>query len=96
MKIEEFQSITGQIAQNLTNQALVTELLTKLNDGYSEVKTTFDTVQEQTKEHQKEISQLQKTNMQLFLKQGQTPIAPDKLNDPTPLTYDDVLKSLGG
>jgi hypothetical protein len=95
MNVEEFTGITNQIAQNLNNQALVTELLTQLNDGFGNVRTTFDSLQQQQETYQKEINELQKTNMNLFLKVSQKPIASDTINNKEPLTYENVIKTLG-
>jgi hypothetical protein len=95
MEIQEFQNVTNQIAQNLNNQALVTELLSSLNEGYTTVKTTFDTVTKQQEDYQKEIKTLQQTNMNLFLKVSQNPIAPASVGKTEPLKYEDVIKTLG-
>jgi hypothetical protein len=95
MEVQEFQEVTNKIAQNLNNQALVTELLQSLNEGYSTVKTTFDTVSKQTSDYEKEIKTLQQTNMNLFLKVSQQPIAPEQTGKTEPLKYEDVIKSLG-
>jgi hypothetical protein len=95
MELQEFQETTNKIAQNLNNQALVTELLQSLNEGYTTVKTTFDTIQKQSTEYEKEIQTLQKTNMNLFLKVSQQPIAPESTGKTEPLKYEDVINSLG-
>jgi hypothetical protein len=91
----EFQSITSQIAQNLNNQALVTELLTKLSDGFSTIRTGHDNFQQQLQTSQEEIKTLQQTNMNLFLKVSQTPIAAEKTGTTEPLKYEDIIKSIG-
>lgn len=95
MELNEFQEVTTKIAQNLNNQALVTELLSSLNEGYTTVKTTYDTIAKQQEDYQKEIKTLQQTNMNLYLKVANQPIAPTTVNNPEPLKYEDVIKSLG-
>jgi hypothetical protein len=95
MELKDFQAITTQIAQNLTNQALVTELLTKLNDDYSQESTTKATLLEQTTKFQDDIKQLQQTNMNLFLKVAQ-PTPDNKINNTEKLTYDSLFDENGG
>lgn len=95
MELTDFQNLTTQIAQNLSNQALVTELLTQLNDGFATVRTGHDNFKIQVDKHQEEIKTLQQTNMNLFLKVSQTPIASDKTGTTAPLSYDDVIKTIG-
>lgn len=93
MKLDEFKSITSQIVSNLSNQGLVTELLTKLNEDYEQESTTKDTLTKQLGEFEGQVKSLQQTNMNLFLKLGNP--TPDKLlNDPSPeskLTYENLL-----
>jgi wyosine [tRNA(Phe)-imidazoG37] synthetase (radical SAM superfamily) len=95
MELKDFQAITTQIAQNLTNQALVTELLTKLNDDYSQETTTKTSLIEQTNKFQDDIKQLQQTNMNLFLKVAQ-PTPDTTINTPEKLTYDKLFDENGG
>lgn len=95
MEFTEFQQITGQIAQNLSNQALVTELLSKLNDGFQTVRTGHDNFKTQIEKNAEEIKTLQQTNMNLFLKTSQAPIVTDKLKSTEPLKYEDLIKSIG-
>lgn len=95
MRLEEFQSLTTKIAQNLSNQALVTELLTQLNDDYAQESTTKENLTKQIGEYDGQIEQLQKTNMNLFLKVAQP--VPDKVLTTTePLKYDDLISDLEG
>jgi hypothetical protein len=95
VELQEFTDVTNKIAQNLDNQSLVTELLSSLNEGYTTVKTTFDTIKKQQDDYQKEIKTLQQTNMNLYLKVSKEPIAPTTINNPEPMKYEDVIKSLG-
>jgi hypothetical protein len=95
MKLEEFKSITAKIVQNLSNQALVTELLTQLNDDYSQESTSKDTLTKQLGEYEGKVKTLQETNMQLFLRTAQ-PIPDTKIGDPNPenkLTYEALLEN---
>jgi len=95
METQEFQNLTTQIAQNLSNQALVTELLTKLSDGFSTIRTGHDNYLKQIETSQEEIKTLQQTNMNLFLKVSQTPLAPTKTGTTEPLKYEDLIKNIG-
>jgi nucleoid-associated protein YejK len=95
MELEEFTGITTKIAQNLNNQALVTELLSSLNEGYTNVKTTYDSIQQQNNDFQKEIKTLQQTNMNLFLKVS-APKLEKEIGKPEPLKYEDIVVQLGG
>ena len=95
IETQEFQNLTTQIAQNLGNQALVTELLTKLTDGFSTIKTGHDNYAQQVQASQEEIKTLQNTNMNLFLKVSQTPIAEKVTGTTEPLKYEDVIKDIG-
>ena len=95
MDKKEFISITTQIAQNLSNQGLVTELLTKINEGFENVLTTSDSLQEKTKEYEGQIKGLQATNMNLFLKVS-NPVPDEKLGSPEPLKYEDLITSFEG
>lgn len=95
METTEFQNITTQIAQNLNNQGLVTELLTKLSDGFTTIRNGHDNYAQQVQASQEEIKTLQQVNMQLFLKTSQSPIAPEATRKTDPLTYEDVIKTIG-
>lgn len=96
MTPEEFRALTARIAQNLENQALVTELLTQANETYEQTSTNFDSLAAQANESKEQIEQLQRTNMNLYLKVGQPTNNQEKLSSPDPLTYDDLLSSFEG
>ena len=93
MELKEFTAITNKITQNLNNQALITELLTNLIDDYSEVTTNINNLQTEKQTFQEEIQNLQKTNMNLFLKVS-SPIKDAPLQKSEPLKYDDLIKSM--
>lgn len=95
MDVQEFNAITNKITQNLNNQALVTELLTKLQDDYNETQTNITNLTAQTQTAADEIAQLQKTNMNLFLKVS-SPTPTEALSKPEPLKYEDIITSLEG
>jgi hypothetical protein len=94
MEINEFTNITTQIAQNLNNQALCTQLLQQLNEDYQVIQPVGKTLQEQIEHHQKEIKTLQDTNMQLFLKVS-NPKPPEVTDTQVPnTTYEDIIATL--
>lgn len=95
MELQDFQNITNQIAQNLNNQALVTNLLTQLQDGFTTIHTTHETVTKQAQDYQREIKALQDTNMQLFLKVS-NPVPPEVTKTSDPLKYEDVINQIQG
>jgi len=92
MKVDEFKAITTKIAQNLSNQGLVTELLTQLNDDYTTESTNRDNLTTQTGELQEQIKGLQTTNMNLFLKLG-NPVPDKVVNSEKTMSYDDLLNN---
>lgn len=98
MTPEEFRALTARIAQNLDNQALVTELLTQANESFEQTSTHIDTLNLQAQETATQIEQLQRTNMNLFLKVGQPtpPAAEENLVASEQLTYDDLLSEFEG
>jgi hypothetical protein len=94
MTPEEFRALTTRIAQNLDNQALVTELLTQATDTYSQNSTTLENLNTQVGEYEGKIKQLQDTNMNLFLRVG-NPVEPtNKLDTAEPLTYEKLLEGM--
>jgi C-terminal processing protease CtpA/Prc len=93
MDIKDFTAITNKITQNLNNQALITELLTNLIDDYTEVQTNISNLQSQTQTYEQEIQNLQKTNMNLFLKVS-SPTPDPPLQKTEPLKYDDLIQSM--
>lgn len=96
LTLEEFRALTARIAQNLDNQALVTELLTQAVDGYEETTTQIGTLTAQAEETTETINQLQKTNMNLFLRVGQPTNNEEQLQTTEPMTYDDLLTEFEG
>jgi hypothetical protein len=93
MDLKEHQAIINKISQNLNNQALITELLTTLQDDYTETQNNITNLTTQTQKSQEEISQLQKTNMNLFLRVS-SPTDTQTLQKTDPLTYDDLIKNM--
>ena len=93
MTPEELRSRLQQIIKNPSDQALLTSTLTEVADRFTETYTTNQTLQTQLEDQGRQITDLQNTNMNLFLRvQQPTPIAPEKINTDEPLTYDDLLK----
>lgn len=95
MDLKEYNNIINKVSQNLNNQALITELLTTLQDDYTETQNNLTNLTTQTQKHQDEISQLQKTNMNLFLRVS-SPTNSDTLNKTEPLKYEDLIQSMEG
>jgi hypothetical protein len=95
MDLKEFQNITNQIAQNLNNQALVTNLLTQLNEDYTTTTNTIENATKQANERAEEIKVLQDTNMQLFLKISSPPKEVTAAATEPP-KFDTIIASLEG
>lgn len=99
MNPEEFQNATNEILTNLSDQAKVTETLSKLNEAYKTTHTTNSTLQEQQTKHEKEISALKETNMNLFLKINTPQESPKHVEGGSPedkLTFEALTEQLGG
>lgn len=92
MKVEEYKALVQRIVENRDNQALVTELATQLNEVYENRYTAYSSLEEQYNEANKQIGDLQRTNMNLFLKVG-NPTPPETINEPEPMKYEDLLSS---
>lgn len=95
MELKEYNNIVNKISQNLNNQALITELLTTLQDDYTETQNNITNLTSQTQKAQDEITQLQKTNMNLFLRVS-SPTNSETLGKTEPLKYDDLIQSMEG
>ena len=95
MTVEEFKKLTSQIAQNLSNQGLVTTLLTQLEDNYTQEATTKENLTKQVDDFTKQVDDLQKANMNLYLKASH-PTPDEKLGSPEPLRYEDLIKDFEG
>ncbi|MCU7526201.1 MAG: hypothetical protein HF308_17130 [Ignavibacteria bacterium] len=90
MTYEEFLAVVTNVAQNLSNQGVVTENLTKLSDAYKSLSTNHSSLNEQKTAMEQQINSLKEQNMNLFLRVGQ-PVNTTKLNENTALSYDDLL-----
>ena len=98
MKPEEFEKATTNILSNLSDQAKVSEELTKLNESYKNAYTTNQSFEQKTSDYNKEIQALKETNMNLFLKLNQEPEQKEENTGepkPEPKTYDNLLKEMG-
>lgn len=95
MEKKRFVQLTTEIAQNLNNQARVTEILNELNEDYEQVSTSIDTMTTQVSEFETQIKDLQKTNMNLFLKVS-NPVPEEQVNTTEPMTYEGLIDSMGG
>jgi hypothetical protein len=91
MTYEEFLALTTKVAQNLTNQGVVTETLARLGDAYKSLSTNHASLTEQSTAMTNQINSLKEQNMNLFLRVGQ-PVTNPKLNDNDPLSYEDLLQ----
>jgi uncharacterized protein (DUF3084 family) len=92
MKYEDFLKATTTIAQNLSNQGLVTETLTQLADAYRQMTENHTSLTEQSSSLTQQINALKEQNMNLFLRQG-NPVTTPKLNEDKPLSYEDLLSN---
>jgi uncharacterized glyoxalase superfamily metalloenzyme YdcJ len=90
VKYEDFLKETTTLVQNLTDQGKVTEILTKISDAYKTLSENHAAASVQQEEMTKQITSLKEQNMNLFLRTGQ-PVETKKLNDPEPLTFEDLL-----
>jgi hypothetical protein len=92
MKYEDFLKATTKIAQNLSDQGVVTEVLSQLSDAYRTLSENHTSLTQQSESMTQQINSLKEQNMNLFLRQG-NPVNNPKLNDTTdkPMTYEDLL-----
>ena len=95
MNPEEFRALTTRIAQNLDNQALVTELLTQATDTFTQSHQNIENLTEQVTKYEGKIKDLQQTNMNLFLKVAQ-PVPTEPLQKGEPMTYENLINELWG
>lgn len=99
MNPEQFRELINRIAQNMTNQALVTELLTQATDAFDTTHTSLTGLQTRESQLNTQITDLQKTNMNLFLRvtEPQTQkAASEALQQEGTLSYEDLIKTLEG
>jgi hypothetical protein len=90
VELSEFLALTSDLAKNHADQAKVTEILTKLNDDYTTESTNKAALSTFKETAEKDIAKLKEQNMNLFLRTGQ-PVESKKLNDPEPMTFEDLL-----
>jgi len=96
MNPEQLRALLARVAENLSNQALVTELLTQVGDAFEATHTSQQALQVKGQEYEEQVKKLQETNMNLFLRvQTPAPINPEKVEGDKPLLYDDLLKDFG-
>lgn len=95
VNLEELKAKITKIVENHGNQALVSELSAQLIEELSEFVNTHENVTKLLQEKETEIQNLQKTNMNLFLKVAK-PIETEKLQTGEELTYDDLIKDMEG
>lgn len=97
MKIEEFETLTGNVLSNLSDQGKVSEYLNQINEAYKTNYTTTQTLTTKQSDYEKEIDGLKQTNMNLFLKLQSEPenktAAQTKTDEP--LTYDQLVEKMG-
>lgn len=94
MNPQEFKALVAKIGQNLDNQGLVTELLTQVTDSYESQFNSTENLTKQVGEYETKVQDLQKTNMNLFLKVAQ-PVPTEDLGKAEPMTYENLLKDMG-
>lgn len=81
MTVDEHSAIVNQILENISDQAVVSTLLTQLNDNYVSTISSLTSAQQETETLRQEISDLKESNMQLFLKVTQPIKPPDDNNE---------------
>lgn len=82
MTIEEHQEIITQIASNLGDQVLITDLLGKLRNDYQGVITQGEQYKTANEELQSKYNVALEKNMELFLQVGSAP-KPNEINPPS-------------
>lgn len=92
---EKFNSIVDKIVANLDNVGLVTELAGQLKEDFGQFATVHETLSSKVGEHEAKIDELQKYNLELYLKTGQK-VETQTLNDPEPLKFEDLITELEG
>lgn len=95
MNLEELKMKITKIVENHGNQALVSELSAQLIEELSEFVNTHENMTKLLQEKETEIQNLQKTNMNLFLKVAK-PVETEKLQTGEELTYEDLIKDMEG
>jgi hypothetical protein len=94
MKLDEFKQVTKSILENLSDQAKVSELLMNLNEDYGTQIAAYDQLSTKVAEQETNITSLQQTNMNLFLKLANPVEQTGQKQDPAEqYTYDDLLKT---
>jgi hypothetical protein len=82
MTNEEHSQIIHEIAQNLSDQGKVTELLTKLSDDYTSTNAKLSEYDTKVPQLESDMESLRKSNMALFVKVGA------EIKDPPPTPTD--------
>jgi len=96
MKPEEFKQKTAEILSNLTDQAKVSSILAELVEDYDREAVEKTTAQTTAQKLIADNENLRNTNMQLFLKVGETKVEDQKtkVEDNTP-KYEDLFDADG-
>lgn len=74
----EFTDITKEIVEANGDQAKLTSLLVKVQDGYSELYASHSTVTDENKETKKENERLKAYNFELFMEHGKNLVEKNK------------------
>lgn len=86
MTNEEHLQIIQDIAQNLTDQAKVTELLNSLSTDYVETLASSTTLLTDNEKFKTDNESLRSANMKLFLQIGEKPATPVNTVTPAEVT----------
>lgn len=95
MNLEQFNKLKADVVANLGDQGRVTQLLADAETEVTTFNTRFNELEEKATTQATHIDSLQKTNMNLFLRQG-NPVPDEKLQSAAPLSYDDLITDLQG
>lgn len=92
----DWKKISSDIVANLGDQGKVTQILSDAETDVTTFNTRFADLEKKTTDYEGQIDSLQKTNMNLFLKQGNpVPVTPLQQTEKA-LTYEDLVADLEG
>lgn len=94
-RVIDWQKISKQIVENLGDQGKITQILADLEPEITTFNTRFADNEKKLGEYEGQISSLQKTNMELFLRVGNK-VPDEAVRDTKPLAYEDLFDENGG
>ena len=91
----DWHKISKEVVENIGDQGRVTQILADAETEVTTFNSRFMDMEKKSQDYEGQISSLQKTNMNLFLRQG-NPVPDEKVNTTAAMTYDDLLKDFEG